>query len=107
MLDYLNELEKKLGRYLAMQDCPATWAEIYKDGGMDQIGEYSKRLESEGVDEKSYEHKVNERYWVGAGHAAESEEDRKTTTIEQLIARRPHDSKHHYAPSASHGHRCQ
>jgi hypothetical protein len=74
-MDYLKDLERKLGRYLAMPDCPATWAEIYKDGGMDLIGEYSKRLDPEGADEKAYEHKVIERYWVGAGQAAESEEE--------------------------------
>jgi len=68
-----KELEKKLGRYLAMRDCPATWAEIYKDGGMDLMREYGKRLEPEGADEQTYEHKIVARYWIGAGRAAESE----------------------------------
>lgn len=48
-MDDSMELERKLAGYLAMRDCPATWAEIYKDGGMDLMREYGKRLEPEGV----------------------------------------------------------
>jgi hypothetical protein len=72
-MDDSKELEKKLSRYLAMPDWPSTWAKIYKDGGMDLIREYCKRLEPEGMDVKTFEQKVIKRYWVGAGQAAESE----------------------------------
>ena len=72
-MDHLKELEKKLGGYLAMQDWPWTWSEIYTDGGMDLIREYSRRLAPEGMDEKKYEYKIIARYWIGAGQAAESE----------------------------------
>ena len=72
-MDDSMELERKLAGYLAMPDWPSTWAKIYKDGGMDLIREYCKRLEPVGTVEAIYEHRIVARYWIGAGQAADSE----------------------------------
>ena len=72
-MDDSKELEKKLGRYLALGDWPSTWAEIYNEGGMELMREYCKRLEPLGTDEAIYAHRIVARYWCGAGAAAQSE----------------------------------